>query len=206
MRNRKLLLCCLGAQLLLASCAGSSPKVPLDAPRFEAAPDSLPFVHVQLTPKPSWLDRVLHRTPATVSYPGLPAKIKNSTVSVTVNHVAGHQTNTSTSTSTTTGKNSRTVVGDGASNTEAGKKAGPVTQAGPGAAVHVATAATAATRRPAKKARPWPATATASPKRAAGPGGFTWWSGCWCCWASIDFISFSNPFNYIIYDTARFFC
>jgi hypothetical protein len=178
MRNRKLLLCCLGAQLLLASCAGSSPKVPLDAPRFEAAPDSLPFVHVQLTPKPSWLDRVLHRTPATVSYPGLPAKIKNSTVSVTVNHVAGHQTNTSTSTSTTTGKNSRTVVGDGASNTEAGKKAGPVTQAGPGAAVHVATAqkgpALAGDGSHQAASKKGPALA-GDGNRVTEKGGWPWW-------------------------------
>lgn len=129
--------------LALASCATTRnlPPAPAQPPpptQFEALPDSLPFVLVK--PKASFLDQVLGRTPATVAYrglQGLPAKIKNSTVSVTYNHVAGHQVNTSTS--TTTGKNSRTVVGDGASNTEAGKKAGPIIRADSGAAVHVAT-------------------------------------------------------------------
>lgn len=129
-----------GLAFALASCATTrnlptAPPAPPLATEYEAMPDSLPFVLVK--PKASFLDQVLGRTPAPVAYRGLPAKIKNSNVSVTYNHVAGHQTNTSTS--TTTGKNSRTVVGDGASNTEAGKKAGPVTQAAQGAAVHVAT-------------------------------------------------------------------
>ncbi len=125
--------------LALASCATTRTLPPAPAPppaaEFEALPDSLPFVLVK--PRPSLIDQVLGRTPATVAYRGLPAKIKNSTVSVTYNRVAGHQTNTSTTTSTA--KNGRTVVGDGASNTEAGKKAGPIIRADTGAAVHVAT-------------------------------------------------------------------
>jgi len=126
--------------LALASCATTrnlppAPAEPPPAAEFEAMPDTLPTVVV--TPNASFLDQLLGRTPAPVAYRGLPAKIKNSTVSVTYNHVAGHQLNTTTTTST--GKNSRTVVGDGASNTEAGKKAGPIIRADTGAVVHVAT-------------------------------------------------------------------
>lgn len=136
---RKLFLVGLAAHVLLLGCATTRnlPPAPAAPPavEFEAMPDLLPFVLVK--PRPTLIDQVLGRTPATLAYRGLPAKIKNSTVSVTYNHVAGHQTNTSTTTST--GKNSRTVVGDGASNTEAGKKAGPIIRADTGAAVHVAT-------------------------------------------------------------------
>jgi len=126
--------------LALASCATTrnlptAPAEPPPASQFVAMPDSLPFVLA--TPKASFLDQVLGRTPATVAYRGLPAKIKNSTVSVTYNHVAGNQTNTSSTTSTA--KNGRTVVGDGASNIEAGKKSGPIIRADTGADVHVAT-------------------------------------------------------------------
>ncbi|MGI4866111.1 MAG: hypothetical protein ACRYFZ_19460 [Janthinobacterium lividum] len=122
------LLCYALPILLLGSCATTRnlPTAPVP-PSFEATPDSLPFVLV--TPKATLFDQLRHRTPAPVAYRGLPAKIKNSTI--TVNYAAGNQTNSTT----TTAKNGRTVVGDGASNIEAGKKAGPIIRADTGATV-----------------------------------------------------------------------
>lgn len=145
---KKLLL--IGLPLLLASCASSHrppaprpPSVPQLRPvfnptrhlfGFEATPDSLPLA--QVTRTPGRLGRLLGRQPQTTRYPlGTPGIVAGKNSTITINQVQGAQHNTTASAA----KNAHTLVGDGASNTEAGRQAGPITQAGPGATVHVAS-------------------------------------------------------------------
>lgn len=118
------------AELVRSIFEGHPPVVQLE---LEAMPDSLPFVKVER--QPSRLARLFGAKPSTAVYLGQPHVSVGKHSTVTINQVQGNQTNTSTSTA----KNGRTVVGNGASNIEADKKAGPITQAAPGAQVHVAT-------------------------------------------------------------------
>lgn len=118
------------AELVRSIFEGHPPVVQLE---LEAMPDSLPFVKVER--QPSRLARLFGAKPSTAIYLGQPQVRVGKRSTVTINQVQGNQTNTSA----TTAKNGRTVVGEGASSIEAGKKAGPLTQAAPGAQVHVAT-------------------------------------------------------------------
>lgn len=118
------------AELVRSIFEGHPPVVQLEV---EAMPDSLPFVKV--VKQPSRLAQLFGAKPTTAIYVGQPHVTVGKRSNVTINQVQGTQVNTST----TTAKNGRTVVGNGASNIEADKKAGPITQAAPGATANVAT-------------------------------------------------------------------
>jgi hypothetical protein len=119
------------AKMVRSIFEGHPPVVQLE---LEAMPDSLHFVKVEN--RPSWLARLFGAKPSTAIYLGQPTVTAGKKSTVTINHVQGNQTNTSTA------KNGRTVVGDGASNIESGKKSGPISQAAPGATATTNVAST----------------------------------------------------------------
>jgi hypothetical protein len=104
-----------------------------ERPRLEVhlpvpAPDSLPYIEV--TRKPTFLDKLFQHTPKTSIYPGvLPVKAGKKSV---INIYKGPATITTTN----TGKKGRSLVGEGASNTETGKKSGDLIRADSGANVN----------------------------------------------------------------------
>jgi hypothetical protein len=96
-----------------------------------AAPDSLPYIEVSR--KPTFIDKLFRHTPKTSIYPGaLPVKAGKKSV---INIYKGPANITTTN----TGKKGRSIVGEGASNTEAGKKSGPIIKADSGAHVNTLT-------------------------------------------------------------------
>jgi hypothetical protein len=117
--------------------ASHKPNWPLQVPPYEAAPDSLPFVNVYQKTKSgrnglhSFFSNIFHadRTPkpAPAQLAVMPRRCKK--CPITINVVQGNQTNT------TAEKNAQ-VLGEGASNTQAGKKAGAIIKADSGATVY----------------------------------------------------------------------
>jgi hypothetical protein len=145
------------ADLIRSIFDGHPPVVQMEV---EAEPDSLHFVKV---PRPaSWLGKLFGRTPKPYTVATTQARIgKCKKCPITINVVQGNQTNTSTSTSTA--KNGRTVVGDGASNTETGKKSGTVIKADSGATVYNA------------ETKKGPAAAGEGIAQVPPAAGFSWW-------------------------------